>query len=64
MWFEPDRACAKLDGPVPLPPDGPLTTRVRQLTQTVADGLAKGIAAHPEDWHMLQRVFTVTNVRA
>jgi KDO2-lipid IV(A) lauroyltransferase len=64
MWFEPDRACARIDGPLPLPADGPLTTRVRQLTQTVADGLAKGIAAHPEDWHMLQKVFTATDVRA
>jgi phosphatidylinositol dimannoside acyltransferase len=58
LWFESDRACARLDGPVPVPADGPLDARVRQLTQTVADGLAKGIAAHPEDWHMLQRMWT------
>jgi lauroyl/myristoyl acyltransferase len=58
LWFESDRACARLDGPVPVPADGPLDGRVRQLTQTVADGLAKGIAAHPEDWHMLQRMWT------
>jgi KDO2-lipid IV(A) lauroyltransferase len=57
LWFEPDRACARLDGPVAAPVEGPLDARVRQLTQTVADGLAKGIAAHPEDWHMLQRMW-------
>ena len=27
------------------------------MTQACADSLAAGIAAHPEDWHMLQRVF-------
>jgi KDO2-lipid IV(A) lauroyltransferase len=31
--------------------------RVRQLTQQVADRLAAGIARHPEDWHMLQRMW-------
>jgi KDO2-lipid IV(A) lauroyltransferase len=31
--------------------------RVAAMTQQVADGLSAGIAAHPEDWHMLQRVF-------
>ncbi len=32
--------------------------RVRVLTQGVADALGAGIAEHPEDWHMLQPVFT------
>jgi hypothetical protein len=27
------------------------------MTQQVADDLSAGITAHPEDWHMLQRVF-------
>ena len=31
--------------------------RVAAMTQACADVLAAGIAAHPEDWHMLQRVF-------
>ncbi|HEY8471920.1 MAG TPA: phosphatidylinositol mannoside acyltransferase [Natronosporangium sp.] len=57
MWFEPDAACGKLVGPLPLPTDGPLDQRVRVLTQQIADGLAAGIAAHPADWHMLQRVW-------
>jgi KDO2-lipid IV(A) lauroyltransferase len=57
MWFESDAACARIDGPIPLPQGGPLDVRVRELTQRVADGLADGIAAHPEDWHMLQRLW-------
>lgn len=30
---------------------------VRVMTQAVADAFSKGIRAHPQDWHMLQRVF-------
>ncbi|MEV1328812.1 phosphatidylinositol mannoside acyltransferase [Micromonospora costi] len=59
LWFEPDRACAAIEGPVPVPgPDeGPLDQRVRALTQRIADELAAGVARHPEDWHMLQRLW-------
>lgn len=31
---------------------------IRTMSQRVADAFAAGIAAHPADWHMLQRVFT------
>ena len=27
------------------------------MTQQVADAFADGIADHPQDWHMLQRVW-------
>lgn len=59
MWYEPDAACGTLVGPLPIPGAevGPLDARVRVLTQTVADALAEGIAAHPADWHMLQRLW-------
>ncbi|SDZ33260.1 KDO2-lipid IV(A) lauroyltransferase [Micromonospora pattaloongensis] len=59
MWYEADAACGRLHGPLPVPgPErGPLDQRVRALTQQIADGLAAGIARHPEDWHMLQRMW-------
>jgi lauroyl/myristoyl acyltransferase len=57
MWYEPDRPVAALDGPIEPPTDGPLDQRVRELTQRVADRLASGIARHPADWHMLQRMW-------
>ncbi|MEV0731657.1 phosphatidylinositol mannoside acyltransferase [Polymorphospora sp. NPDC050346] len=59
MWFEDGIARAALDGPLEIPdPDGaPLDQRVRALTQQVADRLAAGIARHPQDWHMLQRMW-------
>jgi KDO2-lipid IV(A) lauroyltransferase len=31
--------------------------QVRLLTQAWVDDLARGIAAHPQDWHMLQKVW-------
>lgn len=44
--------------PEVLPPaEGGRPERVAAMTQACADALAAGIAAHPEDWHMLQRVF-------
>jgi KDO2-lipid IV(A) lauroyltransferase len=57
MWYEPDRPVAQLDGPIEAPAEGALDVRVRALTQRVADKLAEGIARHPQDWHMLQRVW-------
>ena len=63
MWYEDDAACGHLHGPLELPTDGPLDRRVRQLTQRIADQLADGIAAHPADWHMLQRLWLDDPVR-
>jgi phosphatidylinositol dimannoside acyltransferase len=57
MWYEDDAACGYLHGPLDLPRRGPLDQRVRSLTQQIADQLAAGIAAHPADWHMLQRLW-------
>ncbi|WP_433532500.1 phosphatidylinositol mannoside acyltransferase [Micromonospora sp. CA-263727] len=59
MWYEPDAPCAALDGPLPVPGpgEGTMETRVRSLTQLIADRLAAGIARHPQDWHMLQRMW-------
>jgi lauroyl/myristoyl acyltransferase len=59
LWYEDGLACGRIDGPLPVPPpgSGSLDARVRVLTQTVADTLAEGIAKHPGDWHMLQRLW-------
>ncbi len=59
LWYEPEAACATIEGPLALPgaEQGTLDVRVRILAQRVADGLAAGIARHPQDWHMLQRMW-------
>ena len=38
--------------------DGSESERVAQTTQRMASLFEKGIAAHPQDWHMLQRIWT------
>ena len=63
MWYEPDAPVGELEGPLPVPDPGPLATRARELTQRLADRLAAGIARHPEDWHMLQRLWLDDPVR-
>jgi len=43
---------------VPTPPaDLPTRERIRVMTQAWVDILGDAIREHPEDWHMLQRVF-------
>lgn len=36
-------------------PDGPKEERVRVMTESWVEFMSEQIAAHPEDWHMLQR---------
>jgi KDO2-lipid IV(A) lauroyltransferase len=59
MWFDADGPRGELRGPlaVPGPDEGTLDVRARLLTQHIADSLALGIARHPQDWHMLQRLW-------
>ena len=39
------------------PPEGEKSEQLAAMTQACADALAEGIREHPQDWHMLQRVF-------
>jgi KDO2-lipid IV(A) lauroyltransferase len=42
---------------VPIPAQGTEAQRVSMVVQECADQFAKGIAKHPQDWHMLQRIW-------
>ncbi|MFD4917882.1 phosphatidylinositol mannoside acyltransferase [Streptomyces virginiae] len=42
---------------VEVPKTGTRTEKTTVMTQAVADAFASGIAEHPEDWHMLQRLW-------
>jgi phosphatidylinositol dimannoside acyltransferase len=58
LWFSTERARGSVERiPLPDPSDGPLDVRVRVVTQRLADAFAKGIADHPQDWHMLQKLW-------
>jgi phosphatidylinositol dimannoside acyltransferase len=58
LWFTPDGGWAQHVGPPIEPSPGRLNVRVREATQLLADAFAGYIAAHPADWHMLQRFWT------
>jgi KDO2-lipid IV(A) lauroyltransferase len=56
LSFTPTQTYAVLRRIVP-PTEGPLDVRVKATTQMLADGYAAGIAEHPQDWHMLQKLW-------
>ena len=42
---------------VDVPSSGDETERIKTIVQSSADLFARGISEHPEDWHMLQRIW-------
>lgn len=42
---------------IPVPADGDRKAKVAAMTQQLAAAFEQGIREHPEDWHMLQRLF-------
>jgi phosphatidylinositol dimannoside acyltransferase len=57
LWFTSDGWGQRIHPPLEPPPDGRLRDRVTATTQALADVFAADIAEHPEDWHMLQRLW-------
>jgi KDO2-lipid IV(A) lauroyltransferase len=64
IWYEPAtgpasgwRTVIEWHPEVPRPELARRADRVAAMTQVCADALGAGIAAHPQDWHMLQPVF-------
>jgi phosphatidylinositol dimannoside acyltransferase len=43
---------------VPVPEHGDRREKIAAMSQQMASDFERGIAAHPADWHMLQKVFT------
>jgi len=42
---------------VPIPTSGTDSEKIAMIIQSSADLFAKGIAQHPQDWHMMQRIW-------
>jgi KDO2-lipid IV(A) lauroyltransferase len=58
LWY-PDRRrwAGRIHPQVEVPATGDRIGKIRAMTQRVADAFADGISEHPQDWHMLQRVW-------
>jgi KDO2-lipid IV(A) lauroyltransferase len=56
LSFTPTQTYAVFRKVVP-PTQGALDERVKATTQLLADAYAAGIAKHPQDWHMLQKLW-------
>jgi phosphatidylinositol dimannoside acyltransferase len=57
-WFEGDDWGAHIYPEIPVPDSGTRAEKVARMSQQMAHVWETAIAEHPQDWHMLQRVFT------
>jgi phosphatidylinositol dimannoside acyltransferase len=57
-WFEGDDWGAHIYEEIPVPEWGTRAEKTAAMSQQLARVFESAIAEHPQDWHMLQRVFT------
>jgi lauroyl/myristoyl acyltransferase len=54
LWYDGPRLHVRFHDPIERPAG---RQPIAAMTQALADAFAETIAAHPEDWHMLQRLW-------
>ncbi|MGW5778479.1 phosphatidylinositol mannoside acyltransferase [Streptomyces sp. NPDC003863] len=58
LWYDDSTVMkGQIHPPVDVPESGTRAEKTSVMTQALADAFAAGIADHPEDWHMLQRLW-------
>ncbi len=57
LWYDGPYWCAHIHPEIPAPGDGDRAEKTAVMTQQLAQVFEAAIARHPEDWHMLQKVF-------
>ncbi len=58
LWYDDQPVMQALVHPaIEVPETGTRTEQAAAMTQALADVFAAGIAEHPHDWHMLQRLW-------
>ncbi|MFJ9040711.1 phosphatidylinositol mannoside acyltransferase [Streptomyces sp. NPDC102406] len=58
LWYDSSSTMrGRVHPPVDVPETGTRAEKTSVMTQALADAFATGIADHPEDWHMLQRLW-------
>ena len=58
LWYDDSPVMrGQIHPPIEVPETGTRAEKTSVMTQALADAFATGIADHPEDWHMLQRLW-------
>ncbi|WP_326695212.1 phosphatidylinositol mannoside acyltransferase [Streptomyces sp. NBC_01387] len=58
LWYDDSPVMrGRVHPPVEVPETGTRPEKTSVMAQALADAFATGIAEHPEDWHMLQRLW-------
>ncbi|MFC9456353.1 phosphatidylinositol mannoside acyltransferase [Streptomyces sp. NPDC056637] len=58
LWYDESPVMrGRIHAPIEVPETGTRAEKTSVMTQALADAFATGIADHPEDWHMLQRLW-------
>ncbi|RLU84982.1 phosphatidylinositol mannoside acyltransferase [Streptomyces griseocarneus] len=58
LWYDDSPVMkGRVHAPLEVPENGTRAEKAAVLTQQIADAFASGIADHPQDWHMLQRLW-------
>ncbi|MER6954516.1 MULTISPECIES: phosphatidylinositol mannoside acyltransferase [unclassified Streptomyces] len=58
LWYDDSPVMkGRVHPPIEVPETGTRAEKTSAMTQALADAFATGIAEHPEDWHMLQRLW-------
>ncbi|MEU0211043.1 phosphatidylinositol mannoside acyltransferase [Streptomyces canus] len=58
LWYDDSPVMrGRVHPPVEVPETGTRAEKTSVMAQALADAFARGIADHPEDWHMLQRLW-------
>ena len=58
LWYEGLCWGAHIHEEIPMPGEGSRQEKIAAMTQQLAGVFQAAITEHPQDWHMLQRVFT------
>ncbi|MEU7136421.1 phosphatidylinositol mannoside acyltransferase [Streptomyces sp. NPDC046261] len=58
LWYDRSPVMrGRIHAPIEVPESGTRAQKAAAMTQRLADAFASGIAEHPQDWHMLQRLW-------
>ncbi|MFI9830174.1 phosphatidylinositol mannoside acyltransferase [Streptomyces sp. NPDC051913] len=58
LWYDDSPVMrGRVHPPIEVPESGTRAEKTSVMAQALADAFASGIADHPEDWHMLQRLW-------